>query len=182
MQELNGGWLSDKGFPLEVSFVPSKIKFDHSYDPKIGLTKQSHTTSQSFNLPILRLYYKEHNYQIDNTLIQRYTLNNALYELKEESNPQFFKEVIFEEKDLMDLSKSIENTKDIAPYQDKIILFDCLKQAFQKYYEFKEVTLNLGFHTFFLIFVILKRILNIYQKDYKSLDSQNKYYSISNFK
>ncbi|HEF9389313.1 TPA: lipase, partial [Campylobacter coli] len=85
LQELIGGCLSDKGFPLEVSFVPSKIKFDHSYDPKIGLTKQSLTTSQSFNLPILRLYYKEHNYQIDNTLIQRYTLNNTLYELKEES-------------------------------------------------------------------------------------------------
>ena len=182
LQELIGGCLSDKGFPLEVSFVPSKIKFDHSYDPKIGLTKQSLTTSQSFNLPILRLYYKEHNYQIDNTLIQRYTLNNTLYELKEESNPQFFKEIIFEEKDLMDLSKSIENTKDIAPYQDKIILFDSLKQEFQKYYEFKEVTLNLGIHTFFLIFVIPKRIPKIYQKDYKALDSQRKDYGIGYFK
>ena len=182
LQELIGGCLTDKGFPLEVSFVPSKIKFDHSYDPKIGLTKQSLTTSQSFNLPILRLYYKEHNYQIDNTLIQRYTLNNTLYELKEESNPQFFKEVIFEEKDLMDLSKSIENTKDIAPYQDKIILFDSLKQEFQKYYEFKEVTLNLGIHTFFLIFVIPKRIPKIYQKDYKALDSQRKDYGIGYFK
>ncbi|EIP9903179.1 hypothetical protein P5N26_001707 [Campylobacter coli] len=182
LQELIGGCLTDKGFPLEVSFVPSKIKFDHSYDPKIGLTKQSLTTSQSFNLPILRLYYKEHNYQIDNTLIQRYTLNNTLYELKEESNPQFFKEVIFEEKDLMDLSKNIENTKDIAPYQDKIILFDSLKQEFQKYYEFKEVTLNLGIHTFFLIFVIPKRIPKIYQKDYKALDSQRKDYGIGYFK
>ena len=182
LQELIGGCLSDKGFPLEVSFVPSKIKFDHSYDPKIGLTKQSLTTSQSFNLPILRLYYKEHNYQIDNTLIQRYTLNNTLYELKEESNPQFFKEIIVEEKDLMDLSKSIENTKDIAPYQDKIILFDSLKQEFQKYYELKEVTLNLGIHTFFLIFVIPKRIPKIYQKDYKALDSQRKDYGIGYFK
>ncbi|WP_199770043.1 hypothetical protein, partial [Helicobacter pullorum] len=182
LQELIGGCLTDKGFPLEVSFVPSKIKFDHSYDPKIGLTKQSLTTSQSFNLPILRLYYKEHNYQIDNTLIQRYTLNNTLYELKEESNPQFFKEIIFEEKDLMDLSKNIENTKDIAPYQDKIILFDSLKQEFQKYYEFKEVTLNLGIHTFFLIFVIPKRIPKIYQKDYKALDSQRKDYGIGYFK
>ena len=113
---------------------------------------------------------------------ERYTPNNALYELKEESNPQFFKEVIFEEKDLMDLSKSIENTKDIAPYQDKIILFDSLKQEFQKYYEFKEVTLNLGIHTFFLIFVIPKRIPKIYQKDYKALDSQRKDYGIGYFK
>ena len=113
---------------------------------------------------------------------ERYTPNNALYELKEESNPQFFKEIIFEEKDLMDLSKSIENTKDIAPYQDKIILFDSLKQEFQKYYEFKEVTLNLGIHTFFLIFVIPKRIPKIYQKDYKALDSQRKDYGIGYFK
>ena len=96
--------------------------------------------------------------------------------------PQFFKEVIFEEKDLMDLSKNIENTKDIAPYQDKIILFDSLKQEFQKYYEFKEVTLNLGIHTFFLIFVIPKRIPKIYQKDYKALDSQRKDYGIGYFK
>ena len=109
-------------------------------------------------------------------------MNNTLYELKEESNPQFFKEIIFEEKDLMDLSKSIENTKDIAPYQDKIILFDSLKQEFQKYYEFKEVTLNLGIHTFFLIFVIPKRIPKIYQKDYKALDSQRKDYGIGYFK
>ena len=113
---------------------------------------------------------------------ERYTPNNTLYELKEESNPQFFKEIIFEEKDLMDLSKSIENTKDIAPYQDKIILFDSLKQEFQKYYEFKEVTLNLGIHTFFLIFVIPKRIPKIYQKDYKALDSQRKDYGIGYFK
>ena len=96
--------------------------------------------------------------------------------------PQFFKEIIFEEKDLMDLSKNIENTKDIAPYQDKIILFDSLKQEFQKYYEFKEVTLNLGIHTFFLIFVIPKRIPKIYQKDYKALDSQRKDYGIGYFK
>ena len=96
--------------------------------------------------------------------------------------PQFFKEIIFEEKDLMDLSKNIENTKDIAPYQDKIILFDSLKQEFQKYYEFKEVTLNLGIHTFFLIFVIPKRIPKIYQKDYKALGSQRKDYGIGYFK
>ena len=96
--------------------------------------------------------------------------------------PQFFKEIIFEEKDLMDLSKNIENTKDIAPYQDKIILFDSLKQKFQKYYEFKEVALNLGIHTFFLIFVIPKRIPKIYQNDYKALDSQRKDYGIGYFK
>ena len=96
--------------------------------------------------------------------------------------PQFFKEIIFEEKDLMDLSKNIENTKDIAPYQDKIILFDSLKQEFQKYYEFKEVALNLGIHTFFLIFVIPKRIPKIYQNDYKALDSQRKDYGIGYFK
>ena len=42
---------------------------------------------------------------------ERYTPNNALYELKEESNPQFFKEIIFEEKDLMDLNKSVEDIK-----------------------------------------------------------------------
>ena len=67
-------------------------------------------------------------------------------------------------------------------YQDKIILFDSLKQEFQKYYEFKEVTLNLGIHTFFLIFVIPKRIPKIYQKDYKALDSQRKDYGIGYFK
>lgn len=67
-------------------------------------------------------------------------------------------------------------------YQDKIILFDSLKQEFQKYYEFKEVTLNLGIHTFFLIFVIPKRIPKIYQKDYKVLDSQRKDYGIGYFK
>lgn len=82
----------------------------------------------------------------------------------------------------MDLSKNIENTKDIAPYQDKIILFDSLKQEFQKYYEFKEVALNLGIHTFFLIFVIPKRIPKIYQNDYKALDSQRKDYGIGYFK
>ena len=69
-----------------------------------------------------------------------------------------------------------------TPYQDKIILFDSLKQEFQKYYEFKEVTLNLGIHTFFLIFVIPKRIPKIYQKDYKALDSQRKDYGIGYFK
>ena len=82
------------------------------------------------------------------------------------------------------ISSNLESNIEIkdTPYQDKIILFDSLKQEFQKYYEFKEVTLNLGIHTFFLIFVIPKRIPKIYQKDYKALDSQRKDYGIGYFK
>ncbi|HEC1791696.1 TPA: hypothetical protein R1728_001590, partial [Campylobacter lari] len=41
LQELISACVTDKGFPLKVSFVPTKFKFDHSFNPKEGLAKQS---------------------------------------------------------------------------------------------------------------------------------------------
>ncbi|MCW1361115.1 hypothetical protein OLQ22_08985, partial [Campylobacter jejuni] len=153
LQELISACITDKGFPLKVSFVPTKFKFDHSFDPKEGLGEQSKTQTE-LREPKLRMYYKEHKYQKDNLLITNLHLNNTLYQ-----NEQGL--------DTLELSKN-----DLLNLNDVNIL-NTLKQDFSKDCDFKECEIRLGMHLLKLIFIIPKNIAKVYKSAYKEFENKD---------
>ncbi|MGH2305489.1 hypothetical protein [Campylobacter taeniopygiae] len=68
LQELISACITDKNFALKVSFTPTKLKYDHSFDPKEGLEKQSNNIAE-LKEPIIRLHYKSDRFQKDLSLI-----------------------------------------------------------------------------------------------------------------
>ncbi|WP_229239133.1 hypothetical protein [Campylobacter volucris] len=150
LQELISACVTDKGFPLKVSFVPTKFKFDHSFNPKEGLQKQSKNQTK-LKEPKLRMCYKEYKYQKDNLLITNLYLNDTLYQ-----NEQGLDKLKLSKNDLFNLND--------------VNILNTLKQDFSKDYEFKECKITLGAHLLKLIFVIPKNIAKVYKSAYKEFE------------
>ena len=123
LQELISACITDKGSPLKVSFTPTKFKFDHSFDPKEGLVKQSKNQTE-LKEPIIRLHYKSDRFQKDNLPIYNLLINN---ERKEQ------------DKALNELNTDLKDLKDI----EDINILNQFKQDFSKDYEFKALNLSL---------------------------------------
>ncbi|AJC90745.1 hypothetical protein [Campylobacter subantarcticus] len=150
LQELISACVTDKGYPLKVSFVPTKFKFDHSFNPKEGLAKQSKNQTK-LKEPKLRIYYKEHKYQKDNLLITNLYLNDTLYQ-----NEQGLDQLELSKNDLFDLND--------------VNILNTLKQDFSKNYDYKECKITLGVHLLKLIFIIPKNIAKVYKSAYKEFE------------
>ncbi|AJD01823.1 hypothetical protein [Campylobacter lari] len=150
LQELISACVTDKGYPLKVSFVPTKFKFDHSFNPKDGLAKQNKNQTK-LKEPKLRMYYKEHKYQKDNLLITNLYLNDTLYQ-----NEQGLDQLELSKNDLFDLND--------------VNMLNTLKQDFSKDYEFKELNFSFDTNLIKLYFIIPKNIAKVHKSAYKEFE------------
>lgn len=147
MQELIANSLTDKGAALKVSFVPTQFKYDYSFNEEKGLGSESENVIK-LKEPLLRLYYKGHNYQRDNLLITNFYLNDVLYE-----NQQGFSQFKLNQNHFLNL--------------EDVNLLNKLKQDFSKEYEFKQSSIQLGRHIIKLVFIISKNIPKLYKQAFK---------------
>ncbi|QIW64354.1 lysozyme (plasmid) [Campylobacter jejuni] len=153
LQELISACISDKGFPLKVSFTPTKFKFDHSFDPKEGLGEQSKNQIE-LKEPIIRLHYKSDRFQKDNLPIYNLLINNE----KKEQN-KALSELNIDQKDLKDI--------------EDINILNQFKQDFSKDYEFKELNLSFDTNLIKLYFIIPKNIAKVYKSAYKEFKNKD---------
>ncbi|QOR05296.1 hypothetical protein A0071_05060 [Campylobacter cuniculorum] len=153
LQELISACITDKGFPLKVSFTPTQFKFDHSFDPKEGLVKQSKNQTE-LKEPIIRLHYKSDRFQKDNLPIYNLLINN---ERKEQ------------DKALNELNIDLKDLKDI----EDINILNQFKQDFSKDYEFKALNLSLDTNLIKLYFIIPKNIAKIHKSAYKEFENKD---------
>ncbi|MCV3507559.1 hypothetical protein O8I56_07645 [Campylobacter lari] len=150
LQELISACVTDKGFPLKVSFVPTKFKFDHSFNPKDGLAKQNKNQTK-LKEPIIRLHYKSDRFQKDNLPIYNLLINNE----KKEQN-----------KALSELNIDLKDLKDI----EDVDILNQFKQDFSKDYEFKELNFSFDTNLIKLYFIIPKNIPKVYKSAYKEFE------------
>ncbi|EOI8885562.1 lysozyme [Campylobacter jejuni] len=153
LQELISACISDKGFPLKVSFTPTKFKFDYSFDPKEGLGEQSKNQIE-LKEPIIRLHYKSDRFQKDNLPIYNLLINNE----KKEQN-KALSELNIDQKDLKDI--------------EDINILNQFKQDFSKDYEFKELNLSFDTNLIKLYFIIPKNIAKVYKSAYKEFENKD---------
>lgn len=153
LQELISACISDKGFPLKVSFTPTKFKFDHSFDPKEGLGEQSKNQIE-LKEPIIRLHYKSDRFQKDNLPIYNLLINNE----KKEQN-KALSELNIDQKDLKDIKN--------------VNILNQFKQDFSKDYEFKELNLSFDTNLIKLYFIIPKNIAKVYKSAYKEFENKD---------
>ncbi|OEW39388.1 lysozyme [Campylobacter sp. BCW_6463] len=153
LQELISACISDKGFPLKVSFTPTKFKFDHSFNPKEGLGEQSKNQIE-LKEPIIRLHYKSDRFQKDNLPIYNLLINNE----KKEQN-----------KALNEFNIDLKDLKDI----EDINILNQFKQDFSKDYEFKELNLSFDTNLIKLYFIIPKNIAKVYKSAYKEFENKD---------
>ncbi|EAH4572093.1 hypothetical protein D5V19_07485 [Campylobacter lari] len=150
LQELISACVTDKGFPLKVSFVPTKFKFDHSFNPKDGLAKQNKSQTK-LKEPIIRLHYKSDRFQKDNLPIYNLLINNE----KKEQN-KALSELNIDQKDLKDI--------------EDVNILNQFKQDFSKDYEFKELNFSFDTNLIKLYFIIPKNIAKVYKSAYKEFE------------
>ncbi|ECW8955341.1 hypothetical protein F5R70_07895 [Campylobacter lari] len=150
LQELISACVTDKGYPLKVSFVPTKFKFDHSFNPKEGLAKQSKSQTK-LKEPIIRLHYKSDRFQKDNLPIYNLLINNE----KKEQN-KALSELNIDQKDLKDI--------------EDVNILNQFKQDFSKDYEFKELNFSFDTNLIKLYFIIPKNIAKVYKSAYKEFE------------
>ncbi|TKX31215.1 lysozyme, partial [Campylobacter taeniopygiae] len=129
---------TDKNFPLKVSFTPTKFKYDHSFDPKEGLEKQSNNITE-LKEPILRLHYKSDRFQKDNLPVYNLLLNS---ERKEQDKA--LDELNIDQKDLKDI--------------EDINILNQFRKDFSKNHEFKQLNLSFDTNLIKLYFIIPKNI------------------------
>ncbi|EAI0736903.1 lysozyme [Campylobacter jejuni] len=153
LQELISACISDKGFPLKVSFTPTKFKFDYSFVPKEGLGEQSKNQIE-LKEPIIRLHYKSDRFQKDNLPIYNLLINNE----KKEQN-KALSELNIDQKDLKDI--------------EDINILNQFKQDFSKDYEFKELNLSFDTNLIKLYFIIPKNIAKVYKSAYKEFENKD---------
>ncbi|EOF4553460.1 hypothetical protein ACKWUB_001740, partial [Campylobacter jejuni] len=153
LQELISACISDKGFPLKVSFTPTKFKFDYSFDPKEGLGEQSKNQIE-LKEPIIRLHYKSDRFQKDNLPIYNLLINNE----KKEQN-KALSELNIDQKDLKDIKN--------------VNILNQFKQDFSKDYEFKELNLSFDTNLIKLYFIIPKNIAKVYKSAYKEFKNKD---------
>ncbi|HHP0345370.1 TPA: hypothetical protein ACRZSO_001830, partial [Campylobacter jejuni] len=153
LQELISACISDKGFPLKVSFTPTKFKFDYSFVPKEGLGEQSKNQIE-LKEPIIRLHYKSDRFQKDNLPIYNLLINNE----KKEQN-KALSELNIDQKDLKDIKN--------------VNILNQFKQDFSKDYEFKELNLSFDTNLIKLYFIIPKNIAKVYKSAYKEFKNKD---------
>ncbi|AJD01842.1 hypothetical protein [Campylobacter lari] len=150
LQELISACVTDKGYPLKVSFVPTKFKFDHSFNPKDGLAKQNKNQTK-LKEPIIRLHYKSDRFQKDNLPIYNLLINNE----KKEQN-KALSELNIDQKDLKDIKN--------------VNILNQFKQDFSKDYEFKELNFSFDTNLIKLYFIIPKNIAKVHKSAYKEFE------------
>ena len=171
LQELISACITDKGFPLKVSFTPTKFKFDHSFDPKEGLGGESKESGLGYEKPIFYIDYKIDYEQKD--FIPIHSMKILDEELSSNDNGiKEYKLEISKAKELDEFLKSQELIKNLLQdYTTK-----------ENLYKFMDITLQN--HTKFYIFIIPKNIPKVLKKYYKDNETyqNNKDYGVGKFK
>lgn len=171
LQELIPACITDKSFPLKVSFTPTKFKFDHSFDPKEGLGGDDKESGLGYEKPIFYIDYKIDYEQKDFIPIH----SMKILDEKLNSNDDGIKEYELEinkAKELDEFLKSQELVKNLLQdYTTK-----------ENLYKFIDITLQN--HTKFYIFIIPKNIPKVLKKYYKDNEAyqNNKDYGVGKFK
>ncbi|WP_254422444.1 lipase [Helicobacter bilis] len=200
MQDLvNGNVFSDKGFPLIATPKPNTFKIN---SPKPTHTKDTSKEALAsvirLTKPSMRLRYKINTLQRDNLPIYRLKLNGEIIESS--SDDEALKSITLDiHKDTKDLDSTIKldkrayssqsthnttthnntNTTDNNATDSTTSLLSLLLKDYPKYYEFKEIDLQLDTNLLSLILIIPKKIPKVYDKAYKEYEYKD--YGVGRF-
>ena len=200
MQDLvSSGVMSDKGFPLICTPKPNTFKINspkptHTKDT----SKEALASAIRLTKPSMRLHYKINTLQRDNLPIYRLKLNGEIIESS--SDDEALKSITLDiHKDTKDLDSTIKldkrayssqsthnttthnntNTTDNNATDSTTSLLSLLLKDYPKYYEFKEIDLQLDTNLLSLILIIPKKIPKVYDKAYKEYEYKD--YGVGRF-
>ncbi|WP_348518128.1 hypothetical protein [Campylobacter sp. CCS1377] len=159
LQELISACITDKGFPLKVSFVPTKFKFDHSFDPKEGLGSEGKESGLNLEIPHLNIITPYRN------LKEFYFSTNTYENAKDDF-------VIYKSNEEIKITFSpIKKGQDYENLESNIYLKELIENLQKDYsadlFSFRIFTLKIAYCVFEYIFIIPKTIPNFVLKHLK---------------
>ncbi len=200
MQDLvSSGVMSDKGFPLICTPKENTFRINSpSPSNTKDTSKEALASVIRLTKPSMRLRYKINTLQRDNLPIYRLKLNGEIIESS--SDDEALKSITLDiHKDTKDLDSTIKldkrayssqsthnttthnntNTTDNNATDSTTSLLSLLLKDYPKYYEFKEIDLQLDTNLLSLILIIPKKIPKVYDKAYKEYEYKD--YGVGRF-
>ena len=200
MQDLvSSGVMSDKGFPIICTPKENTFRINSpSPSNTKDTSKEALASVIRLTKPSMRLRYKINTLQRDNLPIYRLKLNGEIIESS--SDDEALKSITLDiHKDTKDLDSTIKldkrayssqsthnttthnntNTTDNNATDSTTSLLSLLLKDYPKYYEFKEIDLQLDTNLLSLILIIPKKIPKVYDKAYKEYEYKD--YGVGRF-
>ncbi|WP_251825257.1 hypothetical protein [Campylobacter jejuni] len=159
LQELISACITDKGFPLKVSFTPTKFKFDHSFDPKEGLGSKSKESGLNLESPHLNIITPYRN------LKEFYFSTNTYENAKDDF-------VVYKSNEEIKITFSpIKKGQDCENLESNIYLKELIENLQKDYsadlFSFRIFTLKIAYCVFEYIFIVPKIMPNFVLKRLK---------------